>query len=149
MNFYLACLFICRESFLLVKKTSDKKIAQIWCLVCYFKCTYLPSFRTIWNIVSKKPGTLSEPWVSICAERSYQHRFDHIDHLAKYSSSQPFHFIKWWTCNYSLKYPTYIIQQIGNDSTQTYLVRVVILIYNQILFTNLEGNEWQWDRWLH
>ena len=42
------------------------------------------------------------------------------------------------TCNFSLQYP-YIIQQIGNENAQTNQVEV-ILIYHQILVTNLQGN---------
>ena len=34
----------------------------------------------------------------------------------------------------------YIIQQTGNENTQTYQVDAVILIQYQILITNLQGN---------
>ena len=34
---------------------------------------------------------------------------------------------------------TYIIQETGNESTQTYHVKVVILIKHQILVANLLG----------
>ena len=39
----------------------------------------------------------------------------------------------------SLKYP-HIIQQTGNENTQTYQIEVLILIYQQILLTNSQGN---------
>ena len=51
----------------------------------------------------------------------------------------PFDFQTWLTSNFSLKYP-FIIQQPSNENTQTYLVEVVILTYDQILVTNLQGN---------
>ena len=50
---------------------------------------------------------------------------------------KPFNSHKWLTHNFSLKYPN-IIQQKGNENTQTYQVEVVILIYHQILITNKE-----------
>ena len=34
----------------------------------------------------------------------------------------------------------HVIQQIGNENTQTYQVEVIILIQHQILVTNLQGN---------
>ena len=46
---------------------------------------------------------------------------------------------KWFTCNFSLQYPS-TIQQIGNESIQMYQVKFVILIQHQILATNLQGN---------
>ena len=51
----------------------------------------------------------------------------------------PFDFQTWLTSNFSLKY-SFIIQQPSNENTQTYLVEVVILTYDQILVTNLQGN---------
>ena len=39
----------------------------------------------------------------------------------------PFHLQKWLPCNFSLQHP-YIIQQTGNENTQTYQVKVLILI---------------------
>ena len=52
----------------------------------------------------------------------------------------PFDFQTWLTSNFSLKYP-FIIQQPSNENTQTYLVEVVILTYDQILVTNLRGED--------
>ena len=39
---------------------------------------------------------------------------------------------------FSLQYP-YIIQQTGNENIQTYQLEA-ILIYHQVLITNLQGN---------
>ena len=55
------------------------------------------------------------------------------------SSPQPFNSQKWFTCNFSLQYP-YIVQQKFNENTWTYQVEVVILMSQQILVTNLQGN---------
>ena len=41
-----------------------------------------------------------------------------------------------------ISYP-YFIQQIGNENTQTYQVEVLILIWHQVLITNLQGNLYQ------
>ena len=41
---------------------------------------------------------------------------------------------------------TYIIQETGNESTQTYHVKVVILIEHQILVANLLGKVSQLER---
>ena len=46
---------------------------------------------------------------------------------------------QWLTITFSLKYP-YILQQTGNENTQTYQGVVVIFITCQILITNLKGN---------
>ena len=41
--------------------------------------------------------------------------------------------------NFSLQYP-FIIQQTGNENIQTYQVEAAILIWHQVLITNLQGN---------
>ena len=46
---------------------------------------------------------------------------------------------KWLTSNFSQQYPC-TIQQTGNENTQMYQVKVVILIQRQILVTYLQGN---------
>ena len=42
------------------------------------------------------------------------------------------------TCNYSLQFP-HNFQQTVNKNTQTHQVEVVVLIFQQILVTNLQG----------
>ena len=45
----------------------------------------------------------------------------------------------WLTYNFSQQYP-YIIQQTGDKNIQTYDIKVVSLIKNQIFRTNIQGN---------
>ena len=45
---------------------------------------------------------------------------------------------EWSTWNFSLQYP-HIIQQTADENIQTYQVEVVVLIWHQILVTNLQG----------
>ena len=47
--------------------------------------------------------------------------------------------LNWSTFNFFLEYQ-YIIQQTGNENTQTYQVEVVILIWQKILAITLLGN---------
>ena len=44
----------------------------------------------------------------------------------------------WFACNFSLKYPSTLLQT-SNESSQMYRVKVVILIKYLILATNLKG----------
>ena len=45
----------------------------------------------------------------------------------------------WLTYNFSQQY-LYIIQQTGDKNIQTYDIKVVSLIKNQIFRTNIQGN---------
>ena len=59
------------------------------------------------------------------------------------SKPSPFNSKEWLACNFSLQYP-YIIQQTGNENTQTYQEDVIIMNYkHQILIIILQGNVYQ------
>ena len=58
-----------------------------------------------------------------------------MDHILEFS----FNSQKWLTCNLSLYYP-YIIQNTGNENTDSHQVEIVILIKHQILPTNSHEN---------
>ena len=92
MEIHSIGLSIWRESFWLVEKLQtinyQASVSQ-HSIVYILNAHYVPSLRTIRNIVSKKPGTLSEPWVSICTEKSYQCRFNHIDQLTSATAHNP------------------------------------------------------------
>ena len=47
--------------------------------------------------------------------------------------------------DFSLQFPHYF-QQAVDENTQTYQLEVVILIFRQILATNLQGIVWQQER---
>ena len=53
--------------------------------------------------------------------------------------TQPFNPLEWFICNFSLQYP-HSIEETGSENTQTYQVEVLILIWQQILVTYLQGN---------
>ena len=46
---------------------------------------------------------------------------------------------KWLTHNFSQQY-SYNIQQAGNESTQTYQIKVDVLLFHHTLATNCKGN---------
>ena len=85
-----------------------------WCHLIYTQYLHVPLTYTIFNTTI----LIDDNW--------FDKTFNSQKWLTRYTL-------------FSLQYP-YINQQTGNENTKTYQLEVVVLIWHQVLLTNLPGN---------